>query len=298
MYKYLPKGIPYLFLIPAFVFLAVFFFIPFFQTIQISFQDFSDIYNPNFVSFENYKALFAQKSFVSSILNTFWFMILCVPFLVIFPLFLAILINQKIRGVTLYKLLIYIPVVISIVVVAIAFKWLYAESGLLNYFLSLFNLPALGWLTDPRIAMISVALVTVFKGVGYYMMIYLSSLIGVPKDLYEQAQIDGAGEFQKHMTVTVPHLMPTIALVATISSISALKVFVEIYVMTRGGPMESTKTIVYYIYEHAFEKLDLGLASADAVVLLVLTLAFSLVNLYCFERKKYDLWSQAFWKDF
>ena len=164
MYKYLSKGIPYLFLIPAFVFLAVFFFIPFFQTIQISFQDFSDIYNPNFVSFENYKALFAQKSFVSSILNTFWFMILCVPFLVIFPLFLAILINQKIRGVTLYKLLIYIPVVISIVVVAIAFKWLYAESGLLNYFLSLFNLPALGWLTDPRIAMISVALVTVFKG--------------------------------------------------------------------------------------------------------------------------------------
>lgn len=289
MYKYLPKGIPYLFLIPAFVFLVVFFFIPFFQTIQISFQNFSDIYSPNYVFFENYKALFAQKSFVNSILNTFWFMILCVPFLVIFPLFLAVLINQKIAGVTLYKLLIYIPVVISIVVVAIAFKWLYGEAGLLNYFLSLFKLPALGWLTDPKIAMVSVALVTIFKGVGYYMMIYLSSLIGVPRDLYEQAEIDGANEFQKHMTVTVPHLMPTIALVATISSISALKVFVEIYVMTRGGPMESTKTIVYYIYEHAFEKLDLGIASAGAVVLLVLTLAFSLINLYCFERKKYDL---------
>ena len=109
MYKYLPKGIPYLFLIPAFVFLAVFFFIPFFQTIQISFQDFSDIYNPSFISFDNYKTLFSQKSFTNSILNTFWFMVLCVPFLVVFPLFLAILINQKIRGVTLYKLLIYIP---------------------------------------------------------------------------------------------------------------------------------------------------------------------------------------------
>ena len=214
-------------------------------------------------------------------------MFLCVPFLVIFPLFLAILINQKIKGVTLYKLLIYIPVVISIVVVAIAFKWLYAELGLLNYFLSLLNLPTLGWLTDPRIAMVSVVLVTVFKGVGYYMMIYLSSLIGVPRDLYEQAQIDGANEFQKHLTVTVPHLMPTIALVATISSISALKVFVEIYVMTRGGPMESTKTIVYYIYERAFENLDLGIASAGAVILLFIVMGFSMLNIFVFEKDKY-----------
>ncbi len=242
------KITPYLFLLPAIILLAVFFFIPFFQTIIYSFQDYSTLYH--------------SPVFIKSLINTFYFLILTTPFLVVFPLFLAILINQKIRGKTLYKLIIYLPVVVSIVVVAIAFKWLYAPNGLLNYFMEILNLPAVSWLSSPRAAMISVALVTVFKGIGYYMMIYLASLMSVPKELYEAAEIDGANEFQKHMTVTIPHLMPTIALVSTISAISALKVFVEIYVMTKGGPLDSTKTIVYYIYERAFENLDIGLASA------------------------------------
>ena len=121
------------------------------------------------------------------------------------------------------------------------------------------------------------------------MMIYLASLMSVPKELYEAAEIDGANEFQKHMTVSVPHLMPTIALVSTISAISALKVFVEIYVMTKGGPLDSTKTMVYYIYERAFENLDIGLASAACVVLLLIVMVFSIINILCFERKKYGL---------
>lgn len=216
-------------------------------------------------------------------------MILCVPFLVVFPLFLAVLINQKIKGITLYKLIIYLPVVISIVVVAIAFKWLYATNGLLNYGLEILRMKPVGWLTDPNVAMVSVALVTIFKGVGYYMMIYLAALMSVPRELYEASEIDGANEFQKHLNVTIPHLMPTIALVSTISSISALKVFVEIYVMTHGGPLDSTKTIVYYIYERAFENLDLGIASAAAVILLAIVLVFSILNIFVFERKKYEI---------
>lgn len=281
---------PYLFLIPAFVVLGVFFFVPFFQTIHLSFFDYSkDIYNPQFASWANYIYLLKNPQFIKTIINTFYFLILCVPFLVIFPLFLAVLLNSKIRGKTLYKLIIYLPVVVSIVVVAIAFKWLYAPEGLLNYFLDILHIKPIGWLSDPNFAMVSVALVTIFKGVGYYMMIYLAALMGVPKDLYDAADVDGASSWQKHMNVTVPHIMPTIALVSTISSISALKVFVEIYVMTRGGPMDSTKTIVYYIYERAFENLDLGIASAAAVVLLVVVMAFSLINIFVFERKKYGL---------
>ncbi len=284
------KITPYLFLLPAIILLAVFFFIPFFQTIIYSFQDYSnDIYTPVFGTLENYKTLYHSPVFIKSLINTFYFLILTTPFLVVFPLFLAILINQKIRGKTLYKLIIYLPVVVSIVVVAIAFKWLYAPNGLLNYFMEILNLPAVSWLSSPRAAMISVALVTVFKGIGYYMMIYLASLMSVPKELYEAAEIDGANEFQKHMTVTIPHLMPTIALVSTISAISALKVFVEIYVMTKGGPLDSTKTIVYYIYERAFENLDIGLASAACVVLLIIVMIFSIINILCFERKKYGL---------
>lgn len=278
----------YLFLLPAGIILLIFFFIPFFQTIYLSFFDYSkDLYQPEFVFLKNYLELIKSPIFLKTIANTFYFLILCVPFLVIFPLFLAILINQNIKFKNTYKILIYLPVVISIVVVAIAFKWLYAPSGLLNFFLEKLNIAPIGWLTDPNVSMISVALVTIFKGVGYYMMIYLSALMGVPKELYEAADVDGVVGFKKHWAITIPHLMPMIALVSTISSISALKVFVEIYVITRGGPMDSTKTIVYYIYERAFENLDMGIASAGAVILLFIVMGFSMLNIFVFEKDKY-----------
>lgn len=269
--------------------LLVFFFIPFFQTIGLSFFDYSSsIYNPTFNGIDNYIKLFKEPIFYQVMFNTFMYLIIAVPFLVIFPLFIAILINQKIRGVTLYKILIYFPVIVSIVVAAIAFKWIYAPQGVLNYLLSIFHIKPIGWLVDPNWALFSVAIVTIWKGIGYYMMIYLASLMSVPQDLYEAADIDGANFIQKHLTVTVPHLMPTIVLVSTISTISAMKVFAEIYVMTKGGPLNSSKTIVYYIYERAFENLDLGYASALAVVLLVVVMIFSLINILCFEKNKYN----------
>ena len=282
------KYTPYLFLLPAFAVLLVFFFIPFFQTIGLSFFDYSSsIYNPTFNGVDNYIKLFKEPIFYKVMFNTFMYLVIAVPFLVIFPLFIAVLINQKIRGITLYKILIYLPVIISIVVAAIAFKWLYAGQGVLNYLLSLFHIEPIGWLVDTKWALFSVAVVTIWKGIGYYMMIYLASLMSVPQDLYEAADIDGANFIQKHLTVTIPHIMPTIALVSTISTISAMKVFAEIYVMTKGGPLDSSKTIVYYIYERAFENLDLGYASALAVVLLVVVMIFSLINILCFEKNKY-----------
>ena len=290
MFKYYGKFTPYLFLLPAIVLLLVFFFIPFFQTIGLSFFDYSNnIYNPSFNGFDNYLEIIRNPIFYKVVWNTFLYLIVAVPILVILPLFLAILINQKIKGITLYKILIYLPVIVSIVVAAIAFKWLYAEHGILNYLLSLLHIKPIGWLTDPNYAIYSVIIVTIWKGLGYYMMIYLAALMSVPKELYEACDIDGANFLQKHLTVTVPHLMPTIALVSTISSISAMKIFAEIYVMTKGGPLNSTKTIVYYIYEKAFENLDLGYASAMAVILLVIVMIFSLINICCFERNKYQI---------
>jgi len=290
MYKFSNKITPYIFIIPAMAVLLVFFFIPFFQTIFLSTMDYSnDIYMPVYVGAKNYIELIKSPLFLKTILNTFWFMILCVPVLVIVPLILAILINQQIKGKTIYKLIIYIPVIVSIVVVAIAFKWLFAPTGLLNYIIGRMGWHSVGWLTDPNVAMISIALVTIFRGIGYYMMIYLAALMAVPKELYDASEVDGANFIQKHLTVTVPQIMPAIALVSTISAISALKVFVEIYVMTKGGPMDSTKTIVYYIYERAFENLDLGIASAAAVILLVIVLVFSSFNILVFEREKYKL---------
>lgn len=287
--NYYKKITPYLFILPAFVVLVVFFFMPFFQTIGLSFFDYSSsIYNPSFTGINNYIKLFNEPIFYKVMFNTFMYLIIAVPFLVIFPLFIAILINQKIKGITLYKILIYLPVIVSIVVAAIAFKWLYSTQGVLNYILSIFNINSIGWLTDTKWALFSVAIVTIWKGVGYYMMIYLASLMSVPQDLYEACDIDGANFLKKHLTVTIPHIMPTIALVTTISTISAMKVFAEIYVMTKGGPLNSSKTIVYYIYERAFENLDLGYASALAVILLIIVMLFSLINILCFEKNKYN----------
>lgn len=159
----------------------------------------------------------------------------------------------------------------------------------MNYLLNVLHIHSIGWLTDPKYAIYSVIIVTIWKGIGYYMMIYLAALMSVPNELYEACDIDGANFLTKHLTVTVPHIMPTIALVTTISSISAMKIFAEIYVMTKGGPLNSTKTIVYYIYEKAFENLDLGYASAMAVILLAIVMIFSLVNILCFEKNKYQI---------
>lgn len=290
MYKYYKKYVPYLFLLPAAVILLLFFFIPFFETIVLSFFDYnSNIYHPQFVSLTNYIELLKSPVFYKVLWNTFLYLIVAVPFLVVFPLIIAIMINQKIKGITLYKILIYLPVIVSIVVAAIAFKWLYAQQGILNYAMDTLHLPAIGWLTDPRFSLYSVILVTIWKGIGYYMMIYLSALMSVPKDLYEACEVDGANPIVKHLTVTLPHLMPTIGLVTMVSSISAMKVFVEIYVMTKGGPLDASKTIVYYIYERAFENLDLGIASAASVILLVIVLVMSVLNFTLFENKQYRL---------
>lgn len=290
MFKYYGKYAPYLFLLPAAVVLVIFFFIPFFQTFLLSFLDYSNnIYKAEFVGLQNYINLFHNPIFYKVMWNTFLYLFIAVPILAIFPLFLAILINQRIKGVTLYKILIYLPVIVSIVVAAIAFKWLYADQGILNYLVTKLGFEPVGWLTDPNFALYSVIIVTIWKGIGYYMIIYLAALMSVPKELYEACDIDGANFLTKHLTVTVPHIMPTIALVTTISAISAMKVFAEIYVMTKGGPLNSSKTIVYYIYERAFENLDLGFASAMAVVLLVIVMVFSLINILCFERNKYQI---------
>ena len=290
MFKYYRKYSPYLFLLPAVIVLIIFFFIPFFQTVVLSFLDYStNIYEPVFNGIDNYINLFSNPIFYKVLWNTFIYLFTAVPVLAIFPLFLAILLNQNIKGITLYKIIIYLPVIVSIVVAAIAFKWLYADQGILNYFLSKMGINPVGWLTDPNFALYSVIIVTIWKGIGYYMIIYLAALMSVPKELYEACDIDGADFLTKHLTVTIPHIMPTIALVTTISAISAMKVFAEIYVMTKGGPLNSSKTIVYYIYERAFENLDLGYASAMAVVLLIIVMIFSLINILCFEKNKYQI---------
>jgi putative chitobiose transport system permease protein len=278
--------VPYLFLLPAGIILISFFFLPFFQAFYLTFFSYSkDIYSPDFVWFANYTELFRDTEFYHALLNSILYLLFAVPPLVILSLIIAIVVNNQIRGITLFRALIYLPVVISLVEAGIAWKWFYSTGGPLNYLITLTGAEPVGFLTNPNIALFSVIIVTVWKGLGYYMVIYLAALSSVPQDLYDAALTDGANHWTKHFHVTIPHLAPAIALVATISSISAMKVFVEIYVMTQGGPINSTKTMVYYIYQKAFENLDLGYASCAGFVLLAITLIFSIVNVKYLEKR-------------
>lgn len=274
------KRTPYLYLVLPAVFMVGFFFLPLLMAFNISLSDYSrDIYHPAFVGLDNYAKLAHSAPFWEALQNTFVFLFGAVPAMVVLPIFLALLVNGKLKGITLLRSLIYIPVVISMVVVGIAWRWLYADDGLINWFLSLFHLPKVGWLVNPDIALYSVMIVVVWKGLAYYMMMYLAHLQSLSQELYEAAEIDGASLWQKHLNVTLPHLRPTMVMVGIISTIGSLKVFTEIYVMTRGGPVGATKTLVYYIYERAFENLDLGIASAAGIVLMLILLAFSILEM-------------------
>lgn len=275
------KLTPYLFLLPGCLILGAFIFYPMLQAIWLSFTDYNMITDASFVKFDNYQNLFQDALFWKTLTNTLIYLVGVVPALVVVPIFLAVLVNQKLKGISFFRSAYYIPVVTSLVVAGIAWDWVYKENGLLNYVLELLNIitEPIPWLTSTQTALFAVMVVTVWKGLGYYMIIYLAGLQSIPESLYEAADIDGANWWQKMTRVTIPMLMPFVLIVTIMSSIAAMKVFEEIYVMTGGGPLHSSETLVFYIYTQAFERLNMGYASAAGVILFLLTLVFSLINL-------------------
>ncbi|MGP4079244.1 carbohydrate ABC transporter permease [Pseudalkalibacillus sp. R45] len=279
---------PYLFLLPGCVILGAFIFYPLLQAIWLSFTDYNMIVDPTFVGTENYQTLFDDDMFWKTLIQTLIYLVGVVPALIILPIFLAILVNQKLKGIGFFRSAYYIPVVTSWVVVGITWEWVYAEKGVLNYILEVVGLinGPVHWLTSEQTALFAVMAVTVWKGLGYYMIIYLAGLQSIPSNLYEAAEIDGANKWQQTIRITIPMLMPSIIIVTVMSSIAAMKVFEEIYIMTGGGPLNSSKTLVFYIYQEAFEKLNMGYASAAGVVLFLITLIFSVINLKLMGRKE------------
>lgn len=271
---------PYLFLLPALIFMGIFLFYPIVDVFRLSFTDYNMITEANFLGAQNYEDLFNDPLFWKTLKNSFIYLIGVVPLLVILPIFIAVLVNRKIKGIKWFRAAYYIPVVTSMVVVGIMWKWLYKGNGLLNYILMTFGLinDPIKWLTTTKYALYSVMAVTVWKGLGYYMVIYLAGLQSIPEELYEVAQIDGANLWQKHLYITIPLLKPSILLVSILSSIAAMKVFTEVYVMTKGGPINSSKTLVFYIYEKAFENLNLGYAAAMGFILFIAIFILSYIN--------------------
>ncbi|MEM9276036.1 MAG: sugar ABC transporter permease [Cyanobacteria bacterium P01_F01_bin.143] len=273
---------PYLFLLPAITILTLTIFLPAIQAFALSFTQYEyDLTQaPEWVGFTNFQRLWSDRDFWQTIGNTLLYLAGAVPVLVIVPLILAILVNQKLPGIYWFRTTFYTPVVISMVVAGIAWKALYINNGILNQFLKQMGLKeGIPWLTDPKLALWSVMVVTIWKGLGYYMVIYLAGLQSISPELYEAAAIDGSDGWHKHWDITFPLMKPYLFLVAVISAISATKVFEEIYVMTQGGPRNSSKTVVYYLYEKAFQELDISYACTIGLVLFLGILGLSIINL-------------------
>jgi putative chitobiose transport system permease protein len=275
------KLTPYLFLLPALLILGVTVFFPAIQAFSLSFTryEYDLTQAPQWIGLENFQRLLGDKVFWQTLRNTFLYLIGVVPILVIAPLGLAILVNQKLTGIHWFRVSFYTPVVISMVVAGIAWKALYANNGLLNQFLKTLSLEeGIPWLTAPQWAIWSVMAVTIWKGLGYYMVIYLAGLQSISPELYEAAAIDGSDGWRKHLDITLPLMRPYLFLVAVISSISATKVFEEIYIMTQGGPRNSSKTVVYYIYQLAFQDLDISYACTIGLVLFSFIFVLSILK--------------------
>ncbi len=271
----------YLFVVPAVVLLAAFLIYPALQTIRYAFTDYN-IMRPDRIKFSginNFIELFQDKNFWIAVKNTLHFTVLVVPFQTALALALALLISSRRRGVSIFRAAYFSPQVTSMVVVAILWTVLYnsnPDSGLLNALLVKLGMEPCGFLNDPKTSMNSIIFMSAWQGAGYQMMIFLAGLQGIPKEQYEAASIDGAGKVKSFFYVTLPGLKNVIQYVIMISVIQAMKLFTQPYVMTKGGPQNSTRTLVYYVYEQGFQKRNFGYACAVAAVFFVIVISLSL----------------------
>lgn len=271
----------YLFIVPAVVLLAAFLLYPALQTVRYAFTDYN-IMRPDrikFCGFNNFIELFQDKDFWIAVKNTLHFTILVVPFQTVLALALALLISSRRKGVSLFRAAYFSPQVTSMVVVAILWTVLYnsnPNSGLLNALLVNLGMEPCGFLNDPKSAMNSIVFMSAWQGAGYQMMIFLAGLQGIPKDQYEAASIDGAGKIKSFLYVTLPGLKNVISYVIMITVIQAMKLFTQPYVMTKGGPQNATRTLVYYVYEQGFQKRNFGYACAVAAVFFVIVISLSI----------------------
>ncbi|MDO4273794.1 MAG: sugar ABC transporter permease [Eubacteriales bacterium] len=271
----------YLFVIPALILLIAFLILPALSTVRYAFTNYN-IMRPDkikFVGFENFIKLFSDKSFWQAVKNTFYFTVIVVPFQCILALGLALLISSRRRGVSIFRAAYFSPQVTSMVVVAILWTVLYnpnPDTGLLNAFLKSIGMDTCQFLNSPDTAMNSIIFMSAWQAAGYQMMIFLAGLQGIPGEQYEAASIDGAGKFKQFIYVTLPGLKNVIKYVVMITMIQAMKLFTQPYVMTKGGPQNSTRTLVYYIYEQGFQKRHFGYACTVAAVFFVIVIVMSL----------------------
>lgn len=269
----------YLFILPNFIGFFIFMLIPIIAALYFSLTNYDVISEMKFIGLKNYFDLFSDGRFINALLNTLYFAVLTVPAGVILSLLLAVMMNRSIKGIGISRALIFLPVVTSMVAISLIWSMMYDDrSGLINVMLTSLHLPAVHWLTSTKMAMVSIAIMSVWKGLGYNMTIFLAGLQGVPRQLYEAAEIDGANSVQKFFRITVPLIGPTTYFVTLMSLIGSLQVFDQVYIMTNGGPSDSTRTVAMYLYQYGFQFYKMGYACAAAYVLFIIVFVASLIQ--------------------
>lgn len=267
--------IGWVFILPALIGTFIFIIIPVIFSFGLSFMDWDLINKAHFVGLKNYTDIFSDPLFGKILLNTFVYAISTSIFAVIIPLVLACILNSKIRGSEFFKTAYFLPFVTPMIVIAVIWQWIFDPNiGILNHVLHLH----INWLYDARFAMPAIIIVSVWKLIGYNMVIFLSGLSALNQSLFEASKIDGANFFNTFRYVTVPLLSPTIFFVVVITCISSFQIFDLIYLMTQGGPQDSTNVLVYAIYKNAFEYFKIGHASAIAYVLFIIILTLTLIQ--------------------
>ena len=265
----------WLFILPALAGTLIFIIIPVICSFALSFSKW-DLLSPiEFVGLENYRLLFKEPLFYKILINTFVFAISTSVFGVIIPLILACILNSKIRGSEFFKTAYFLPFITPMIVVGVIWEWIFDPNiGFINYILNIH----INWLYDSNFAMPALIIVSVWKLIGYNMIIFLGALSAISQNMFEAAKIDGANPIQTFIYVTVPLLSPSIFFVVIITAISSFQVFDLIYLMTQGGPLDSTNVLVYSIYKNAFEYFNVGKASAIAYVLFFIILVLTLIQ--------------------
>lgn len=264
---------------PLLIGLLLFTYGPVLAALGLSFTRGDYVSMPRWVGLDNYAALAADDLFWRSLTNTLYYVVGVVPAGLVLSLLLAIAMNQKLRGIVFFRTIFFLPTITSSVAISLMWLWIYnPEFGVLNFLLRQFDIRGPAWLSSTTWAMPAVIIMSVWRGLGYNMIIYLAGLQGIPDVYYEAAEIDGAGWWAKFWYITVPLLTPTTFLLLILGVIGAFQVFEYTYVMTQGGPLYSTLTVVLHIYNNAFRNFQMGYASAMAYVLVFVILVLTLIQ--------------------
>jgi putative chitobiose transport system permease protein len=271
--------LPWLFLAPALLLLGLFTFWPVLWGSYLAFTEYNFLTPPKWVGLANFEDLLDDPVFFISLKNSLLYLLI-VPAIQLGAIVLAVLVNNSLPGIKAFRAAFYIPVVTSVSVVGIMWGWMYNEQGLINavlQWLHVINDP-IGWLSDDRLALFSLMLVTLWRGLGWYMVLYLAALQAIPKDLEEAARLDGATRWQRFWKITIPMITPTILLCTVLSTLSAMKVLEEVLIMTKGGPVSSTYTGLYYAYDQGIRAFNFPRALAASLVVSAFCLAIGWVN--------------------